>query len=140
LPGTIGSSAIQTIIASNFCSTRHVARPHEHVAAADVDFVGERQRNRLRREGFGQVAIERDDPLDAARFATGEGHQLVPLADDARRDRAAEAAEVEVGSQDRLHGKAEVLQVAVGADIDVSRGHHRADVPGILGSGRRCRR
>ena len=76
--------------------SRHVARPHDHVAAADVDFVVERERDRLRRERFVQLAVERDDRLHAARLPRRQRHDLVALADDARGDRAAEAAEVEI--------------------------------------------
>ena len=106
---------------------RHVARTHEHVAAARIDFVLEGQRDRLGSEGLVEFAIERDDRLHAALLARGERHHLVPAADDARGDRAREAAVVEVGPQHHLHRKAEVLEVAVGADIDrLQECHQRA--------------
>ena len=110
---------------------RYVARTHEHVAAARIDFVLEGQRDRLVGEGLVEFAIERDDRLHAALLARGERHHLVPTADDARGDRAREAAVVEVGPEHQLHWKAEVLEVAVGADVDRFQERHQraAGVP-----------
>ena len=119
LPTAIGSSAIQTTMASKRGSRRgHISGPDQHVAAADVDFIFQRQRDRQRRKRFFQFAVEGHDRLDAAGLARRQGHHFVALADDARGDRAAEAAEVEVRPVDVLHRKAKVLQVAVRADVD----------------------
>ena len=43
---------------------RGVRRRADHVAAADVDLVGERQCDRFARDGFRLVAIEADDACD----------------------------------------------------------------------------
>src|SRR5207237_8822066 len=92
---------------------RQIAGADEHVAAADVDLVFERERDRLRGECFFQVAVEGDDRLHAARFSRGQGHDLVATANDARGKRAREAAEIEIGPQDVLNGKPQVFEVAV---------------------------
>src|SRR5439155_10238586 len=75
---------------------RQIAGADEHIAAADVDFVFERERDRLWRERFFQIAVVGDNRLHAARFSRGQGHDLVAAADDPRGERAGEAAEVEV--------------------------------------------
>ena len=104
---------------------RHIVGPDEHVAAADVDFVFERERDRHRREGFVDFAVVGDDRLHAARLARGERHHRLALADAARGNRAAEAAEVEVRAVHELHGIAEVDEVAVRRDVHVLQVVHQ---------------
>ena len=59
-PGASGCSCIQTTWASNWSATAggDVGRG-EHVAAADVDLVGEGERDRLAGDGLVEVAVER---------------------------------------------------------------------------------
>ena len=45
---------------------RHVVRPDEHVAPADVDFILKRDRDRLRGKGFLLLSFVRDDRFHAA--------------------------------------------------------------------------
>ena len=115
---------------------RQVAGPHEHVAAARIDLILERERDRLRGERLVQFAVECHDRLHAALLPRGERHHFITPSDDARCDRAGKAAEVQVGTQHQLHRKPEVLHVAVGADVDGLEQRHqrRARVPGHVGA------
>src|SRR5258706_463063 len=87
-------------------------------------------------EGLVELAVVGDDRLDLAALAGGQGDDLVTLAEDPGRHGAAEAAEVEVGAEDVLHGEAHVGEVAVGGDVDglEVREQRRALVPGHGGA------
>ncbi len=74
-------------------------------------------RHRLRRERFFQLAVVRHDRLHPAALARRQHHHLVALAEDAGRNRAGEAAEVEIGADDVLHRETQVGQVAVAGDV-----------------------
>ena len=115
---------------------RHVAGPHEHVAAAGIDLVFERERHRLRGKRLLELAVEGHDALHAALLPRGERQNLVPPADDARRDRAGKPAEIQVRPQHELHRIPEVFHVAVGADVDGLQERHqrRAGVPLHVGA------
>lgn len=95
-----------------------VTGSNDHISATAVDFGVEDEGNRLGGEGFGLIAIEGDDAFDVASLSGGEDHDFIPLADDAGGHGSAEAAEIEVGSVDVLHGESEVFEVSIGADID----------------------
>ena len=104
---------------------RLIAGADEHVAAAGIDLVFEGQRHALRREGLFPFAVEGDDLLHPALLPGGEAHHLVAGADDAGGDRAAEAAEIEIRPEDELDREAEVLEIAVGADVDRLQERHQ---------------
>ncbi len=87
----------------------------QHIAATDVDFIGQGEGDRLIDIGFFKVAIEGNDFLDRACAPGGQGHDLLTRADHAGGDSAAEAPEVEVRAVDVLNRKPEVLQVLVPA-------------------------
>ena len=94
-----------------------IVRVHQHLAARHVDFILQRQRDGLGREGIIQLSVVGHDALDVRLLARWQGHHLVALAHHARSHLAAEAAEIKVGAQDVLHGEAEILQVMVVADV-----------------------
>jgi hypothetical protein len=97
---------------------RQVVRPHQHVAAADVDLVLERQRHRLRRERLARLAVPRVT-IAFTRLRAPEGSAITssPRAR-CRRPPCREAPEVEVGPVHVLHREAEVDQVPVRRDVD----------------------
>lgn len=92
---------------------------YDHFAAGYVDFVFQLECYTLRREGVVKVAVVGCDTLYATCFSRGECHYFVAPANDSRSYFAAEASEVEVGSQDVLYGEAEVFQVVVAFDVYV---------------------
>ncbi len=98
---------------------RDIVGVRDHVAAADVDVVGEAQRDRERCVGVLEIAVERRDPRDAGALPRRQHDDLVARPHDPRRDLSAVATEVLVRPQRALHGKPEVDQVAVAADVDV---------------------
>ena len=111
---------------------RQVVRAREHVAAADVDLVGERQRDRLAGDRVLEIAVHRDDARDGAFAARGQHADLVPCSHHAARDRAGEAAEIEVRAVDPLHRQAERTLLRVVLDVDGLQVLHqrRAVIPG----------
>ena len=74
----------------------------EHVAARNVELVGERERDRLAGGGGGQVAVEADDAGDGRRQAGARDGQAVAGADAAAGDLAGIATEGGVGAVDPL--------------------------------------
>ena len=120
LPGTSGSSAIQTTIASNFCSTRGTL-PGRTSMSPRLTSISSSSVSVTDCGAKASSSSPSNVTIDFTRLVFREGRAMIssPLADDARGDRAAEAAEVEVRPIDELHGEAEVLEVAVGADVDV---------------------
>ena len=84
----------------------------------------------------GELAVEGDDRPHPALPPRRQRHHLVACADDPRSDRAGEAAEVEVRPEDQLHREAEVLQVAIGADVHRFQERHQraAGVPRHVGA------
>ena len=111
---------------------RHVVGEDEHIAAADVDLVLQGEDHGPVGEGLLEVAVVGDDPADLAALLRRQDHHLVAAADDPRGDGAGEAAEVEVRPDHVLHRKAEVLHVAVRADVHGLEEPHQglALVPG----------
>ena len=93
-----------------------VVRVHQHVAAAQVDFVFEDDGDRHGREGFLQGPVEGGQFLDAGDAARGERHDFVAGLQDAGGELAGEAAEIEVGPDDVLDGETEFGEVAVLGD------------------------
>ena len=102
----------------------------DHVAARDVDLVGERQGDRLPGDGDRQVAAGGDDAGDAALPARRLGADRVARLDHAARDRSGEAAEVEVGAIDPLHRHPEHFLLPAGlVELDrFEEGHQRRAV------------
>ena len=79
----------------------------DHVAARAVDLVGERQRDRLTRDGLLEVSIERDDAGHGRGAAGGQDADRVAGTNPAARDETREAAEIEVRPIHPLHRHAE---------------------------------
>ena len=101
---------------------RRVVGGRDHVAAADVDLVGQGERDRLAGDGLLQVAVEGDDPRDGALTARGQTPHAVTRPHGAADDQAGEAAEIEVGAVDPLDGHPERGPLARSSSIStVSR-------------------
>ena len=145
LPGTNGSSDIQTSCASKRSST-HGRLPgfDEHVAAADVDFARQRQRDRKWRKCFVEITVHRDDARNRRGLAGRQHDDLIAGPNDAALHGAAVAAERRIGPVDALHREAEVVEVAIRRDLHVLQQVHQgaALVPRHLRRifRRRCRR
>ncbi len=108
----------------------------EKVSAADVDLVLKRQGDRPPGPRDVEVAIHGDDASDVRRDTGGKSHDSITGPDDARRNRACEATEIEVGAGDQLDGKPEAVNVDTGLHIDrLEVFHHRRSAePGqVLG-------
>ena len=91
----------------------------KHVAAGDVDLVGERQRDRVAR--FGAVldlAIADEDGFDRAPSPGSGDHDRVAARHPSARDRAGEAAKIMMRAVDPLHRQAEWGAAAVLLDLD----------------------
>ena len=96
----------------------------DHVAATDVEVVGQLKRYALGAKGFVQFAVEGPNFLDGALEPTGQNHHALADANDAAGDLAAEAAEIMklgvggvVGAVDPLHGKSQALEVPIAGDV-----------------------
>ena len=135
-PGSISSSAIHSRCAANWSETSGRAlRARQHIAARDIDFVGQGQR-----DGIAGHALRRRSPSmvtmrvtvlvrpDLATATASPG--LIAAAGDG----AGEAAEIQIGPVDPLHRHAERLVGQRGIDIDgfQMRQQRRARVPGRL--------
>src|SRR5690606_38012037 len=105
---------------------RIVVAVDDDVPAADIDLVFQRQRDGHVGKGGFQFLVICDDGFDPAFLLGWQYHDLVALAHHAGGQRAAEAAEVQVGAVDVLHGEAQVLEVAVLGDLHgLEQGHQR---------------
>ena len=89
-----------------------------HVAAADVDLVGEGDGDRLAGDRLVEVAVLGDDALDVRLAPGGHDPDQVAGAHRAADDLAGEAAEVEVGPVHPLHRHAERRGLRVVVDLD----------------------
>ena len=138
-PGSIGSSAIQTIVASNWSAT------------AGGELVQASTSPRLTSISSSSVSVT-DCPatarsrspsnvtMRATRLSRPDGStaQLLARAHHAARDRAGEAAEIEVGAVDPLHRQPERLVLQSVLDLDRLEIVHqrRAVIPGHVLAGR----
>ena len=107
----------------------------DHVAARTVDLVGEAERDRLARNGFVQIAVQRDDAADGAGLARRQHADRVARLDRAGRDQAGKATEVEIGAVDPLYGHTERLfRVSRAVDLDRFQmfDQCRASIPGRI--------
>ena len=85
-PRRSGSSAIQTTVASNcWLTVRRRLGGGDHVAAADVDLVGERQRHGLPGDAELEIAVEGDDALHGRLASRGQDDDAVARRDLTRR-------------------------------------------------------
>ena len=107
-----------------------VVRPRDDVAAADVDLVGERERDRLAGDRMVEVAIHRDDARDGALATRGQHADAVALPHHAAGDRAGEAAEIEVRPVDPLHRQPQRTVLRQVFDLAPSRGNPSASARG----------
>src|ERR1019366_559774 len=95
---------------------REVAGQGEHVAARDIDLVLQAEGDGHGCEGFGEFAIPGDDGFHAAGAAAGQHGDGVARVHDARGKGAGEAAEIQVGTDDVLHGEAQSGEIEVAGD------------------------
>jgi hypothetical protein len=103
----------------------------EHVAAAHVDLVLERQRDRLAGDCLGKIAVHRHEPHYLALASRRQHADLVAGLHRAAHYRAREPAEVEVGPVDPLHRQPERRVPDLVLDLDGLEVTHqrRAAVP-----------
>ncbi len=94
---------------------RTVGGIHQQVAAADVDFIREGDRDGLTRQGVLQIAVEGDDAGHRALFAGRQHSEAVADPQNAGGQSAREAAKIEVGAVHVLHWQAHrvALQLAL---------------------------
>ena len=95
-----------------------VAFAHNHVPAADVDFVFQGEDDGIADAGFVHFAVEGDDRADTAADARWQHDNVFAGADAPGSYLPGETAEVLIGADDCLHREAEVNDVAAGADVD----------------------
>ncbi|MND74614.1 hypothetical protein D3C80_662110 [compost metagenome] len=110
----------------------------EHVAAADVDLVGQGQGHRLAATRLLQLAGGAEDAADHALLAGGQGTHALADANAAGGDVAAVATEVEVRPVHPLHRQAErriALQGFFQRHLFQVLEQARAGVPGGVGAG-----
>ena len=81
-----------------------IAQGYE-VAARNIDFIGEGQRDRLAGNCDGEITVRRDDTRDGAAAAGGQHADRVARADATARNRTGIAAEIEMRAIDPLHRK-----------------------------------
>ena len=114
-------------------------RRGDHVAARDVDLVGERQGDRLARHRLLEVAVLGDDAGNPALAPRRQRLDPVARAHRAAGDLAAKTAKVLIGAVDPLHRHPERLGLVVGLDIDRFEILHQGwavvpgHPPGVLG-------
>ena len=115
---------------------RPVFRIGQDIAARDVEFIRQSQRDRLAGAGAFKVAVGADDARDLRGFARSRDNDLVAGADGPARDRSGEAAKIEMRAVDPLHGEAERLAALVLLDVDgLEKGEQRRPpVPGRVGA------
>ena len=97
---------------------RQVLGPHEHVAAAHVNLVAERQGHGHRRERLGPLALPGHHSANAAAGSGRQRHDLVAGPDDAGGNRSCKPAEIQVRSVDVLDGETEIDQVPIRRHVD----------------------
>ncbi len=90
----------------------------QQVAAADVDFVLERQRHRLPGARHLQIAVPGDDPLDPRRSSARPGRHQIARPDRPRQNLAGVAAKLVGRPEHELHRHPERLAGDVAIDLD----------------------
>src|SRR5579872_3091345 len=101
-----------------FRDIRPVLRRREYVAARNVDFVGQDERDRHARDGLIEIAIHGDDALDRALAARLRDRNGTSFGDASTDDGARKAAEVEIGPVDPLDREAKRFADEISVDID----------------------
>jgi hypothetical protein len=99
---------------------RRIAGGGDHVAAADVDLVGQRQRDRLAAPGHGQLAVRPEHRAMRERRPDGSTTTASP-ARGARREGAGETAEIQVRAVDPLHRQAQAVPASPLSTCTLSR-------------------
>ena len=97
---------------------RQVVRMHQHFTTGYVDFVFQRQCNRLRRESVIQFAVVCHDALHFGSLSGRQCHHCIPLADNTRCHFTAKTTEVKVRAQHILHRETEIREVMVIVDMN----------------------
>ncbi len=120
---------------------RQVVRVDNHVAATDVNFIFQREGDRHGRKSRSSSSSSGHDGFTVLPLLPeGRAVMWIALADNAGGDRAAVTAKVEVGTVHVLYREAEILEISVGADLDVFQHPHQVRlVPGayVAHNGRR---
>ncbi len=100
---------------------------------------GKSERHRLAGAGARQIAVGGDDARHLRGFARSRDDDFIAGADGPARDRAGEAAKIEMRPVDPLHGEAKRLAALVFLDIDLFEKveQRRPLVPGRIGAPRR---
>ena len=96
-------------------------RARQHVAAGDVDLVGQRQRDGVARLGGLDLAVGDQKAGDRALTARIGGDDAIASRDASARNRAGEAAKIQVRPVDPLHGQAKGRASAIVFDFDALR-------------------
>ena len=109
---------------------RPLGRPRQHIAAADIDLVLQRQRHRV--FGFRRrpVAVGGDDALDPRGAPGGGDDDLVAGRDTAGRHGSGIAAKVGIGPVHPLHRKPERLAGLFRSNVDPLQIVEQAAGPG----------
>ena len=97
---------------------RASVRARQHVAAGDVDLVGQRQRDGVARLGGLDLAVGDQKARDRALAAGIGGDDAIASRDASARDRAGEAAKIQMRAVDPLHGQAKGRVSAILLDLD----------------------
>jgi len=114
----MGSSVIQTRVASNWSATLAGAAIVEMTSPRDMSIHRKRQRDRLSGDRLFEIAVGGDDARHLALASGRLGADAVAGLDHAARYGAGEAAEIQVRPIDPLHGQAEwVALQAIGIDF-----------------------
>src|ERR1700727_2222317 len=97
---------------------RASVRARQHVAAGDVDLVGQRYRARVARLGGLDLAVADQKARDLALTAGIGGDDAIAPRHASARDRAGEAAKILMRAIDPLNGQAKRRASAVLLDLD----------------------
>src|SRR5436190_16341874 len=108
---------------------RRVVGAHDHVAAADIDLVGQGHHHALRGEGLLQFPFTEVDALDRALESAGQHLHGIPDAEHAPGDTSCEATEIMVlighRAHDILHREPAIDVVQIACDVDVLQRVHQ---------------
>ena len=95
-----------------------IAHSSKHIAARDIDFVGERQRHRIAGNRTIDLAARSSDRRHLGQSARWQHDDFVAASDRAAHDRSGKAAKIGVGPIDPLHRHSKRFVFAVIIDID----------------------
>ena len=97
---------------------RAIAHRGKHVAAGNIDFVGERDGDRIAGDRGVEIAAGADNRLDPGGLPGRQHRDFIARPCPAAHDRAGKAAEIGIGTIDPLHRHPKRLAGAVILDVD----------------------